>query len=314
MLLENNAVASGRINLAGTVQGQVGSTLNGEVTLTSSAAEFTMLSGPGKFTINSRLSDGPASFPARLTTTSSGAVIELTNPGNDYNGATLVSGTGQVVLGASGVIPDGSNLAVDSGATLDLNGHNEIVNGLSGSGLITNGDSVSAILIVGAFSGDGTYSGNIQDGAGKVILSKVGSGTQTLSGNNTYTGATNVQAGRLIAASNAALGSTFSETFVTGTGALTVGSGVTTNEPLTVESGRAVLLENNAVVGGSINLAGTVQGQVGSTLNGEVTLTSSAAEFTMLSGPGKFTINSRLTDGPANFPARFTTTSSGRRH
>ena len=162
--------------------------------------------------------------------------IILSGP-NSYTGMTQITGDGVVKLGAAGVIPDGSNLAVNSGATLDLNGHNEIVNSLLGSGLITNGDSVSAILTVGAFSGNGTYSGIIQDGTGKVILSKVGSGTQTLSGNNTYTGATNVQAGRLIAASNAALGSTFSGTFVTGTGALTVGSGVTTNEPLTVDSG-----------------------------------------------------------------------------
>jgi autotransporter-associated beta strand protein len=57
--------------------------------------------------------------------------------------------------------------------------------------------------------GSTSFSGVIEDGAGTVGLTKIGTGTQVLSGANTYTGTTTVQAGRLIlagAAKNPVLG------------------------------------------------------------------------------------------------------------
>src|SRR5207249_394922 len=69
-----------------------------------------------------------------LTKTSAGT---LTLSGaNSYSGNTTV-GAGSLRLGASDVIPDGTGKGnVSVSGTLDLNGNNETVNGLSGAGTV----------------------------------------------------------------------------------------------------------------------------------------------------------------------------------
>ena len=53
-------------------------------------------------------------------------------------------------------------------------------------------------MSVGALNTDSTFSGLIKDTAGTVALTKVGFGTLTLTGANTYTGGTAVNAGSLV--------------------------------------------------------------------------------------------------------------------
>src|SRR5207249_2445899 len=75
---------------------------------------------------------------------------------------------------------------------------------LSGGGTVTNSSATNAsTLTTGGDNTSTTFSGVIQDGNQQVLLTKAGTGTITLSGVNTYTGATAINGGVLsIAADN----------------------------------------------------------------------------------------------------------------
>lgn len=88
-----------------------------------------------------------------------------------------------------------------SGATLNLNGFNQIVNGLSGAGTITLG---SAALGLNNASGPSTFAGTIS-GIGSV--GKPSGNTMTLTGTNTYTGGTTISGGTLQLGSGGTTGS-----------------------------------------------------------------------------------------------------------
>ena len=80
---------------------------------------------------------------------------------------------------------------------LDLGGLATSVGTLFGTGIVTNSGSSAATLTIGLDNASKTFSGVIQDGAGATALTKAGTGTQTLSGINTYTGVTTIASGTL---------------------------------------------------------------------------------------------------------------------
>jgi fibronectin-binding autotransporter adhesin len=87
------------------------------------------------------------------------------------------------------------------GGTLDLSNFKLIVSSLNGTGGVVN--LGSAALTINN-TGTDIYSGIIQ-GTGSLI--KIGAGTQTLSGSNSYTGGTNILGGVLSVSSDINLGS-----------------------------------------------------------------------------------------------------------
>lgn len=111
-------------------------------------------------------------------------------------GLAIVGGT--VQFGGSGSQQVAGAVAM-TGGTLDLNGFNETVGTITGSGVVTNTLAGStATLTVGADNGTGTYSGAIQnDATGIVALAKSGSGIQFLTGTDSYTGGTAITSGTL---------------------------------------------------------------------------------------------------------------------
>ena len=132
----------------------------------------------------------------------------LTLTGADaYGGDTTVSaGTLQVV--SASAIGSVGNLEVDAIATLDLDGSNVTINGLTVAGTVTNDGSAPATFTVGANDETSQFDGVIEDGSGSVALVKTGAGTLTLSGangNNTYSGGTTVDEGVLEALTPGAL-------------------------------------------------------------------------------------------------------------
>ena len=173
--------------------------------------------------------------------------------GNDTytGGTTVLAGTLQAGS-ASGFV---NNTAYTvNGGILDLNNFSLTMSSLNGTGGMVN--LGTAPLTINN-TGLGGYSGVIQ---GTGSLTKMGAGTQTLSGNDTYTGGTTVLAGTLRAGSASG--------FVNNT-AYTVNGGILdlNNFPLTMSSlngtggvvnlGTAPLTINNTGLGG---YSGAIQG------------------------------------------------------
>ncbi len=138
-----------------------------------------------------------------------------------YNNSGVTTYAGTLVLDADEQIPDVLTAGTTSTgklvmyswedasnrltSTLNLNGHTETVNGIvcSDNLSVITGDSGST-LRVGADNSSSTFTGKVQSG---VQLIKIGSGTLTLSGENSHYGGTVLSGGTLEIASSSALGS-----------------------------------------------------------------------------------------------------------
>ena len=171
-----------------TIADGVDATLNTDGNNVTLAMPFTL--GPNK-TATLTLDD-TAATPGAL----------LVDAVNSYSGGTTITaGTLRIgVAGAIGSAATAGPLSV-SGA-LDLNGNSQSATAFSGSGSIYNNGSGLATLTVGNSGGGGTFSGVIADntnsGSGTVGLAKIGSGTITLGGLNTYSGPTAINGGNLV--------------------------------------------------------------------------------------------------------------------
>lgn len=209
---------------------------------------------------------------------------------NVYTGNTMISGgTMKVANGAP--IPNGSsagNVSLSATATLDLNGTNATLNGLtgaSGAQVINSGVSAST-LSVGGNNQNSTWSGTIA-GSTSVFLVKIGNGTLTLNSANSHTGGTVLSSGTIIYANASAFGTAGTLTLGTGNLARTASSGDTLN-PVNVTgtvnyvatgsgnpgfsgafTGSGVFIVPNVTVGGvspgatSIILSGDLSGYTG---------------------------------------------------
>ena len=167
--------------------------------------------------------------------TKSGAGTILLTGDNSYTGGTYVT-QGTLQIGASERLLNSGSLTV-TGGTFDVQNFTETV--------------VTVVLASGAINGNGAgtvigTSYNVQSGsasailAGTAALTKNTAGTVTLSGANTYTGATTVNDGTLVAAAAAggALANTVSVT-VNADGNLALGASNQINNaaPVTLAGG-----------------------------------------------------------------------------
>jgi autotransporter-associated beta strand protein len=193
------------------------------------------------------------------------------NPANDYQGATTIT-VGELRLGADEVLPDTTTLILNGGSgssqqgRVDLAGHNETV-----STVVANGTGAAIYDTVGggtltadsydlraSRAGGGTDSINAVL-AGDATLTKTTTGVVELSGANTYTGGTVVEAGTLLVNNTSGSG--------TGTGGVTVYDGgtlggngtiagvVTLNEGGTLSPGTSI---GTLTLGSSPSLGGNV--------------------------------------------------------
>lgn len=123
----------------------------------------------------------------------------------DLQGTSRLTNGGWKELNWSGNLAD---MNIASGATLDIwDGLEVTIDALTGSGTVDklhSGDSPRS-LKVGIADGSGTFSGTIMNTGGQIALTKVGTGNQTLSGTNSYSGNTTVDDGTLSIAPSGSL-------------------------------------------------------------------------------------------------------------
>ncbi|NBS53705.1 MAG: hypothetical protein EBS96_14050, partial [Spartobacteria bacterium] len=113
--------------------------------------------------------------------TKSGSSTLILSGTNTFTGATTIN-AGTLTANGGSAIADASAVSVGSGAVFNL-GANETVGSIAGAGNITLG---SYTLTAGGDNSSTTASGVI---SGTGALTKTGTGVLTLSGNNTYSGA-----------------------------------------------------------------------------------------------------------------------------
>jgi autotransporter-associated beta strand protein len=232
---------------------------------------------------------GAISGTGGLTKSTAGTLTLSGN--NTYSGATTIS-SGLLNIGSSTAIASGSNLSIASGATVDALGNAITIGTLSGSGTLK-----IASLTVGN-SSNSTFSGVLADGY-YGNLTKVGTGTLTLSGNSTFSGKTTISQGALEVQSATALGGSTWGNVVASGAALRLAGGITLAEGSFSLSGSGTdgqgalrSVSGTNTFSGALNFdAATTIGadagavlQVTGDLNLSYQLTSLGAGNTMLSG------------------------------
>ncbi len=175
----------------------------------------------------------------------SGAANSFTGDVTIDNDATLQIGDENSI--GNRAIPDmadlhfnsaGSTFALAPTGTGDSETIGALVSSAPGDGVVDLVTGADFTLLVGGGDASGAFGGTISNSDGSLTLEKIGAGTQTLSGNNTYDGETQVQAGTLLV----------NNTSGSGTGSA------------------AVDVFNGATLGGTGSVAGTVSIVNGATL------------------------------------------------
>ncbi|WP_342356518.1 autotransporter-associated beta strand repeat-containing protein [Pseudomonas salomonii] len=213
--------------------------LNGTNTYTGGTA----LNG-GTLVVGNNSALGSAALTAADgTTLDSNAAVTLGNAAV-LNGSLAIGGSNALTL--NGSLSGNGSLLKKGAATLTLKGANTYSGGTTLNGGTTTGDTNS---LQGAIANnaaltfeqgtDGTYTGNLT-GAG--VLNKTGSGALLLSGHNTFTGNTNVNAGSLLVngSLNSAAVQVASGATLGGSGSL--GGAVTMADGSTLKAGAATPL------------------------------------------------------------------------
>ena len=175
---------------------------------------------------------GSSAFSASLVKTGPGTMLLASS--DSYSGTTLVN-AGTLVLGDPGALLMSSFNTSGAGSLSFGTLSGAIFGGLTSSGTLalTNGAGSAPIaLSAGANNNNSTFSGTLSDAGLGGSLTKIGTGTLTSAGTNTYIGPTLVSSGAI---------------------ALTGSLG---NTAVTVASGATLSSSSNGYIGGNVNVNG----------------------------------------------------------
>lgn len=268
-----NATGSAQpiVNLASTM-------VPNSVTVDTSANDYTF-SGPGQ------IAGGTA-----LVKLNTAGTLNL-QTANTYSGGTIIS-NGVVKLGIDeGISSTGAgDVALYSPAVFDLNNFTNTVNGLNGNGTVDITGGGSSTLVVGANGNSGVFSGVLRNTSGSLGFAKEGTGIQTLTASNNYSGPTIIDVGTLRVTNQYALGGGNSPVTITSgtldvntslivsnlnsSGGAVINSSATTNI-ITVLSGST----NNGVISGKLGIlvsAGIFRVNAGNAYSNATVLASGA--------------------------------------
>ena len=266
LILNGNNATVAAVTINGTGSLQLGNgTLNGTLAAAATVANS------GQLIFN----EGTTQQIFANTIIGSGSVVQngplavIVTGANTYMGTTTINAGVLAAGSTTGFSANSAYNLITGTSYLDLNGFNSSIGSLAGPGPVTNGSGFvtgptigDATLTTGSNNNSTTHTGTISDGAsGKLSLTKVGTGTQTLSGANAYSGATTVNGGSLL------VNGTNS-----GTGAVTVNNSGSTLGGNGAIAGAVTLGASTFIAPGSVaNTVGTLTLTGGLTFNANST-------------------------------------------
>lgn len=274
-----SVTTSGLQNYQGNIVLGASPTLTGSVITLGSSGSNTITNGGNTLIL---ANTSPSTMNSILSgtgglTLSSSSTLSLLSA-NTFTGATTIL-AGTLANGVANALPIATALSVTG--IFDLAGFAQQVASVAGSGTVT--DSGAAAIFTINNSSASSFNGTL---AGNLSLTKSSTGTLTLNGASTYSGATTVNAGVLNVANATGL-STSAVTVASGA-ELDI-SGVTINNAITLNGGTlggigTSSLSGNITLGGAstisasnssdaLTLSGTINGGSALTLSGSGSVT-----------------------------------------
>jgi autotransporter-associated beta strand protein len=255
-------------------------TLSGPATINDNRTITTLAAG--RLTLTS-----VAESTAGLTLTKAGGGTLALAGANTYTGTTavnagtlLVNGTlaggGGAVTVASGAFLGGTGtvnrtVTLNAGGTVAANGGTFTIGSLTGTGTVNNNGQAPGTIAIGSDNTSTQFDGTVVDGwTGPLTLTKIGSGTLTLTANNTYSGGTVINSGTVSVANDVSLGGGPVNAAPFGTLLYTATTATSRMFPLTggtvtAATGAVVTFNGSQVSGGFLSGPGTfATGAVGS--------------------------------------------------
>jgi fibronectin-binding autotransporter adhesin len=233
---------------------QTGATIEGNGTLEKIGGNFLVFGGSGTVNVN----------------LSAGALVDI--EGGIVNGSSSYQGNWST---------NQASLKIASGATFNAveggSAYAQQFDALTGAGNLQGGYSGNpnaiTTITLGVAGGGGTFSGVISDNSGgHLAIIKAGSGTEILTGTNTYTGGTSVSGGTLQIGSGGTVGSITGNVTDNATitfdrsDSVTFGGNISGTGSLTQSGAGTLILTGTNTYAGSTNInSGTVQIGNGST-------------------------------------------------
>lgn len=310
----SNASAFGSGTLAlngGTIQAGGGYTLANNIVVVG-ATTFDMASA--NITLSSNISGSAA---LTFNNSAAAATVSLNGNNSGYSGTLTLNNNNAVSFNsanagstnAAWVFNDGNagrvRINIAGGGTINFGS-------ISGPGQIGSLIAATATtLSVGGLGTSTTFSGAIANGSGTLALTKVGAGSLSLTGVNTYTGPTAVSNGALIV--NGSLYSNSAVTVVSGAtlgGSGTVGGVVTTMSGATLQPGvngaGTLTLGQTPVLSGGTWVASVATNGASTALSVSGSLSVSSMAFILTNGTNLSKLVSSYTIATAtNVTGRF---------
>jgi autotransporter-associated beta strand protein len=233
--------------------------------------------------------DGSSNFAGTISGTGS-LVVDAAGSGlvlygtNTYTGDTIIK-AGALHFHGGSAIADASTLKVnDGGATtgvvvFDAEAIGALADGTDGGGQILLGGS----LTVGANNSSTSFSGTISTPSLPAGLIKIGTGTQTLSGDSTYTGATTINGGVL------RIDGSITSAAIVNSGGTLGGNGAVAGNVLVNSGGHL----GPGASAGSLEIGGLFL-KAGSTLDIEIAGTTPGTQYDQLVVDGTVTLGGTL--------------------
>ncbi len=245
-------------------------------------------------TVVNSISDGEGSY---VLTKSGDGTLVLSGQ-SSYGGYTSITG-GTLRTTVEDALPALNKVSVDANATLTLD-ENQTLTGLVGDGSVQIGAGKKLTLDV-ADDTSWDFSGVISGTTGKLV--KDGLGTQKLSGNNTYGGGTNIDAGTLKVTAADALPTS---------GAVTIADdatlSLTANQTIGALSGSSdsrVKFEEeegeissySSPVDPTLTIDGSVSTTFAGTISGDGSLVKDGSSKLILTGTNTYTVDTTISGG-----------------